>query len=205
MHPETINEKTRCVLEKIAESEIAQNFYLAGGTALAIQLGHRQSMDLDWFSEKDFSNSDLKNKLASLGDFTVTSEEAGTVNGVLDGVKVSYIQYKYPLIRPIIDFEKIKMADKKDIAAMKLDAVSSRGSKKDFIDIYFLLEDFSLKDLLAFFNEKYSKIKYNKMHILKSLIFFDDAENEPLPLMVRVIEWEDIKKRIRTETIKQTE
>jgi hypothetical protein len=91
-------------------------------------------------------------------------------------------------------------ADERDIAAMKIDAVSSRGSKKDFIDIYFLLEKYSLSDLLEIFEKKYAAIKFNRVHILKSLSYFEDAESEPMPIMLKPISWEDVKKKIVAET-----
>jgi len=119
---------------------------MAGGTALAIQLGHRES---------------------------------------IDGVKLSFFYYEYRLLFPLIDFENINLADARDISAMKIDAISSRGSKKDFIDIYFLMKKYGLPDIIDFFMEKYSEVKYNKLHILKSLNYFEDAEKEPELRMIK--------------------
>ncbi len=200
MRSESISQETKCVLGKIAKSDIAKNFYLAGGTALAIQLGHRQSIDLDWFSKSPFSNSDLKKELASLGNFRLDNEAVGTINGLLDGVRVSFFYYDYGLLFPFILFEGVNLADERDIAAMKIDAISSRGSKKDFVDVYFLLEKYQLPELVSFFEKKYSGIKYNKLHILKSLIYFNDAEDEPMPRMFKRIEWRKIKEKIK-ETV----
>ncbi|MEK7161153.1 MAG: nucleotidyl transferase AbiEii/AbiGii toxin family protein, partial [Patescibacteria group bacterium] len=101
-----------------------------------------------------------------------------------------------------IDFENAKLADERDIAAMKIDAVSSRGSKKDFVDLYFLLEKYSLPELIDFFEKKYSNIKFNKLHILKSLTYFEDAEKEPMPEMLKQANWDSIKKKITLETNK---
>lgn len=199
MHKEAISEKTKRVLEKIAGSGIGDKFYLAGGTTLALQLGHRESIDLDWFSAADFSASDLKKELSILGDFVLASEDAGTINGVLDEVKTSFFYYNYSQLFPFINFGKIKLADERDIAAMKIDAISSRGSKKDFVDIYFLMEKYRLAELLEFFEKKYSGIKYNKLHLLKSLVFFNDAEEEPMPMMLKNINWEDMKEKIKHE------
>ena len=89
------------------------------------------------------------------------------------------------------------LADERDIAAMKLDAVSSRGSKKDFIDIYELLKKYTLAELIDFFEKKYAGIRYNMLHILKSLIYFDDADGEPPPVMLRDADWDNIKQSIR--------
>jgi predicted nucleotidyltransferase component of viral defense system len=200
MHPETINNQTKRVLEKIGKAELGNKFYLAGGTSLAIHLGHRISIDLDWFSGKNFSNRDIKEKLSALGAFSLISEEDGTVHGTLDDVKVSFLRYKYGLLFPLIKFEGIQLADERDIAAMKIDAISSRGSKKDFIDIYFLLKKYSLADLLGFFEKKYSGISYNRLHLLKSLSYFTDAERQPMPTMIKPIEWETVKKYLSEQS-----
>lgn len=204
MCPTPINKKTKHVLEKIAEvkDKEIKNFYLAGGTALAIQLGHRESIDLDWFIKKEFSAKILKNKLSSIGRFTLDNEERGTINGTLDKVNVSFLHYPYKLLFPALDFNGVKIADKRDIAAMKIDAISSRGSKKDFIDLFFLLKEYSLNELLGFFEKKYADIKYNKMHILKSLVYFEDAEKEPMPIMIKKIDWKTAKKIVIEEVKK---
>jgi len=198
MHIESIDKKTGRVLEKITTSGIARDFYLAGGTALALQLGHRMSIDLDWFSAKAFSAAKLKNALARLGKVKITGEEEGTLHAVLDGVKVSFFHYKYKPIFPFVGIGKggVKLADKRDIAAMKVDAISSRGTKKDFIDLYFLLQGYSLGDIVGFFEKRYRGIEYNKMHILKSLVYFDDADREPMPIMLKRIAWDSVKKSI---------
>lgn len=203
MHSKSISKKTRVVLEKIAGSGVKElkDFYLAGGTALAIQLGHRESIDLDWFSEKDFSLASFKKYLSSLGKFELTDEADGTLNGVLDKVKVSFLRYDYKLFFPALKFVGVKLADERDIAAMKISAISSRGSKKDFVDLYFLLQKYSLKELFIFFEKKFKGIKYNKLHIIKSLAYFEDAEDEPMPIMLKKVGWEKIKDKIKKELI----
>jgi predicted nucleotidyltransferase component of viral defense system len=200
MYPEAINAKTRLVLEKIKKSGLAQNFYLAGGTALAIQLGHRESIDLDFFCREEFSNSKLKEELSKIGDYFLTSEEEGTLHGTLDDVKLSFLKYDYAQLYPLLEFEGINLADLRDIAAMKIDAISSRGSKKDFLDLYFLLEKYSLAELIAFFEKKFKGIRYNKLHILKSITFFTEAENDPMSVMLKNADWETVKKKIEAES-----
>ncbi len=205
MFPQTIDGATQRVLAKIAQSGLAADFYLAGGTALALQLGHRQSIDLDWFSAKALNNDVLKSKLAKLGDFELASEDKNTIHGSLRGVKVSFLNYPYGLLFPLVDFGNVQLADERDIAAMKIDAVSARGSRKDFIDIYFLLRKYSLSELVGFFEKKYAGLNYNKLHIIKSLGFFADAEKEPLPVMLEAAKWDEVKKRILEETGKVLE
>jgi hypothetical protein len=200
MYAETLDKKTKLILEKITISEIVANFYLAGGTALAIQLGHRRSIDLDWFNGESFSVSGIKNRLSGLGKIEVIGEDKETLNCLLDGVKISFFRYNYKQLFPPIEFSGFKMADERDIAAMKLAAISSRGSKKDFIDLYFLLKKYSLKEIIGFFEDKYSEIKYNRLHILKSLTYFESAEQEPMPIMIKSVDWADVKSFILNKT-----
>ncbi len=205
MEQKPIPQAAKRLLEQIASLDEIQNFYLAGGTALAIQLNHRQSIDLDWFSAKSFSNKKITSSLSKLGDFRINQQEEGTIHGTLNGVKITFLSYKYPLLFPLVNYKAASLANERDIAAMKLDAVSSRGSKKDFIDIYFLLQKYSLNELLSIFQKKFSEIEYNKIHLLKSLAYFDDAENEPMPKMIKKIDWEKIKKFITKKSVEQFE
>jgi hypothetical protein len=196
-----INQETEHVLEKIKKITADNNFYLARGTALAIQLEHRESIDLDWFSTDFFSNEKIKKQLGQIGNFKLDQEEKGTIHGSLDGVKITFLHYKYRPVFPLIDFKEVKLADERDIAAMKLDAISSRGSKKDFIDLYFLLEKYSLKELFEFFENKYKDIEYNKIHLIKSLLYFEEAEQDPMPIMIKDKNWQEIKEKIKTEAL----
>lgn len=202
MFSQTIEPKTKRILDKIVSSGISAQFYLAGGTALAIHLGHRMSIDLDFFSRSDFSIEKIKKELSLLGDVVVNDQEDGTLNASLDGVKISFLRYDYAQLYPYIVFENVNLADERDIAAMKIDASSSRGSKKDFIDLYFLLEKYSLVELIVFFEKKFSDIKYNKLHILKSLVYFSDAEAEPMPMMLKEVSWQKVKEKISQEVLK---
>jgi hypothetical protein len=196
MHPETIDQQTKHVFEKIKKLEILKNFYLAGGTALAIECGHRKSIDLDFFSQDTFDCKKIKQALAVIGEIVIVGEAEGTLHCTIDGVKVSFLHYPYKMLFDFNVFEGIKLADERDIAAMKLDAISSRGSKKDFIDLFILLKKYPLSELIGFFEKKFNEIQYNKLHIFKSLTFFDDAEEEPMPMMLIVVAWEDAKKNI---------
>lgn len=196
MHKEAIDERTKRVWDKIAKTGIAGRFYLAGGTALAVHLGHRKSIDLDFFSQEDFSTPDLRRQLSQIGEIVLLGEADGTLHVTIDHVMVSFFRYGYGLLFPPVKFEGLTLADERDIAAMKLDAVSSRGSRKDFIDIYELLKKHTLAELIDFFEKKYAGIQYNMLHILKSLIYFDDADGEPPPLMLHDTGWDNIKQSI---------
>ncbi|MAF20643.1 MAG: hypothetical protein CMI55_03100 [Parcubacteria group bacterium] len=200
MRQKILNQKTKSLLQEISPKEFLSDFYLAGGTALALQLNHRKSIDLDWFNQKDFNTEKLKRELNQLGKVIIESEEKNSLNLILSGVKLSFLNYPYKLLFPLIDWQKIKLADKRDIACMKLNAISSRGSKKDFIDLFFILKEYPLIELLKLFDQKYQNIKYNKMHIFKSLTYFIEADNEPLPIMLKDINWEEIKKHLQEIT-----
>src|SRR3989338_1498675 len=127
MHPETLASETRRVLEKIGKQPFLSDFYLAGGTALALHLGHRESIDLDFFSEYDFSLEKLRKEMSELGRYVLVNEEPGTLDGMLENVKVTFLRYQYPLLFPLVPFLNIRIADERDIACMKIDAISSRG------------------------------------------------------------------------------
>lgn len=196
MHEKTINSKTKHVFKQITQSGIVKDFYLAGGTALALQLGHRVSIDLDWFSEKDFLLQDMIRQLEKVGALKVVGQEEGTLHVELDGVKMSFLRYSYSLLYQFVVYADANLADPRDIACMKLDAVSSRGSKKDFIDLYFLLERYSLDELLGFFERKYSGAKYSYANLVKSLTYFQDAEADPMPEMLESVSWEEVKENV---------
>lgn len=197
MYEKVLDSKTKHLFEKIKKTKIPKIFYLAGGTGLALQFGHRKSIDLDWFSKKPFPTKDLKNELGLLGRFKIDQEEKDTLNCILSGVRLSFFEYPYKVLFPFLKYRNIKIADFRDIACMKIDAISSRGSKKDFIDLYFILEQLSLEKLLKLFDKKYKKIEYNKLHILKSLTYFKETEKNPLPIMIRKISWDIVKKEIQ--------
>lgn len=195
MHKETISENTGIVLEKIAP--IATPFYLAGGTALALLFGHRISIDLDFFSENTFSISSLISQLNTLGKLKIENQSESTFNGLLDGVKISFFRYPYPLLFPTKKYDDVELADERDIGAMKIQAISGRGSKKDFVDLFILLKKYSLKELIDFFHKKYEKFDYNQLHILKSLGYFYDADTDPEPTYISPINWNEVKKSIK--------
>jgi len=202
MYQETIDARTKRVLESLGETDFIKDFYLAGGTALALQIGHRKSIDLDWFSKKEFSNVELKYVLSrlGLGKLKIYSEDERTLNTELYEVKTSFFGYRCKTLFPFEKYGKnVNLASVADIACMKVDAISSRGSKKDFIDLYFMLQKYPLKELLNLFDRKYKEIEYNHLHILKSLIYFQDTGNDPMPLMLKKIDWEEIKKEIKRQ------
>ncbi len=200
MRKEAITKNTKSVLDAISESGIAKDFYLAGDTAPALYFGHRFSVDLDWFAEKFDYNLFFRKKLENLGKLGIDSESKKTFNGALNGVKISFFEYPYPLISPKSKYkENVYLAGIPDIAVMKLEAVSSRGSYKDFTDIYFLLQKYSLKGMLGFLRKKFVNIDYNETHLLKALTYFEDVKGTAKPEMIKAVSWKKVTKTIREE------
>jgi len=192
MFEKAIDSKTRQVLRKIREAQVLENFYLAGGTALSLILGHRKSIDLDFFSSSFPKFEILMAKLKTLNP-KVINQDKGTLDLYMDDVKVSFLEYKYPLVGDFLEFDQVKVASLEDIACMKLSAISSRGSKKDFIDLYFILQKFSLGELLALFEKKFKGVNYQMSHILKSLVYFEEAEKQPDPEFLVDVDWNEVK------------
>src|ERR1035437_6272526 len=176
MHEETLAKSTRRLFDKLAESPWISDFYLAGGTALAMRLGHRISVNLDFFSEKGFNEAALIDKLVSIGDLRIFQKASRSVTGSIDEVKVSFLGYEYPILTAGTLWSGVTIASMEDIACMKLDALSSRGTKRDFIDLYFIAEQIPLARILKSFERKYASIKFNVLHIKKSLVYFRSEE-----------------------------
>ena len=199
MFENAISVKTKKLFKTIAKQDFINAFYLAGGTALALRLGHLISIDLDFFSKYNFHEKTIQNKLKNLGNLTINQIETQTINAILNDVKLSLIHYPYNLIAKSDDYFGIKIASIEDIACMKIDAVSSRGTKRDFVDIYYICEHgFDLKNILNLFDEKYKGIKFNRLYQLKSLVYFEDADAQPMPKMLVKTDWEKVKMFFRT-------
>jgi len=177
--------------------------YLAGGSGLSLYLGHRISVDFDFFTPQNFNQEMLATALSQSGQFTTTSINPDTLLGVFDETKFSIFRYQYPLLFPTNDCQGIQVADKRDIAAMKIAAVMDRGTKKDFIDLYFLEKDgITLTDSLKLYNRKYGSLASNAYSILKSLTYFVDAEESEMPRMVVPVVWDAVKKYFQEATKK---
>jgi hypothetical protein len=178
--------------------------YLAGGTAAALQLGHRISRDLDFFTEQSFDEKQLAPALATLG-VQKLAFDVQTIYGIFCDVPFSYFYYKYPLLAKPHTFEGISIADLDDIAAMKIDAIATRGIKRDFIDLYCIIQSrgISLNTIISFYEQKYGMERDMVIHALRSLTYFEDAEknnlqDRPLELLQK-LDWEEVKRFFREE------
>ena len=191
---------TLAVLKKLMLHVSLSDFYLVGGTALALQIGHRISVDIDLFSEKEFSAEDLFRELKTMDAVEVIGMDKHTLNLTIEDCKTDIIRFNYPLLEKILNEDGIRMLHKKDIAAMKLSAIANRGSKKDFFDLFFLLKEYPLNEILGFYTHKFGN--RDKFHIYKSLTFFNDAEMDPDPIMLIKTTWLEVKSNIQNEVKK---
>lgn len=179
--------------------------FLVGGTALALQLGHRISVDIDLFSETDFDTNEILSELRQdlelqvimqkeKNSLIINSRKKNTNN---EFVKVDFVKYAYPLLKELKNEDGIRLLSIEDIIPMKLSAIANRGAKKDFFDIYELMKTYSLSDMLELFSRKYPDIAH--FHILKSLTYFDDAEEDFDPITLLNTDWEIVKQTIENK------
>jgi hypothetical protein len=200
-YSEGLNSIQMQVLQTIAPFASERHFYLAGGTALAIFLRHRQSLDLDWFTPQPLLDPmGLAQALRQAGvPFSTGQTAPGTLHGQIEDLRVSFFEYRYPLLLPLVQWQEIgiSLASLDDLACMKLSAIAQRGSKKDFFDIYALCQAHrSLEELLERYLQKFSVADISP--VLYGLVYFDDAETEPDPLMLAETTWSQVKRTLRT-------
>ena len=179
-------------------------FYLAGGTALAIQIRHRTSLDFDFYTEKKFDVRELREEFGSrfkkIQEIYIAED---TLVLAVNDINISFFKYPYSLIRPAKRLESISVASIEDISAMKIIAISQRGKRRDFIDIYFLMKNFGLKKILEFTREKYPM--FNIYVGLQGLVYFKDADEDLEKNRFRLlknIDWEELKEYIIKEVNK---
>lgn len=187
----TVEPHTLELLKKLIQEPFLSEARLVGGTALALQYGHRMSVDLDFFGNIENDSHLIKTVLRKIGTLSIFKESANIKIYSVDGIKVDFVNYTYPWIDSAIEKDGLRLASPKDIAAMKINAVEGRGTKKDFIDMYFLLKHYTLKEILTFYAEKYPE--NSQFRALMSLTYFEDAENEIMPKMFSNTKWEDMK------------
>ena len=181
------------VLTDIQENTTSAGFALAGGTSLALRLGHRLSVDLDFFTPDPFDPATLAHHLGS-GPESITGQAEGTLQLRINDVKVEFLRHDYPALADIDIIKNIRMWSLQDVTAMKLNAISNRGSKKDFFDIAALLDHFSLEAMIAHYRSKYRPATL--LMVIRSLAWFDDADAEPDPISLRNDTWPDVMTKI---------
>jgi hypothetical protein len=174
--------------------------FLFSGTSLALQIGHRNSIDIDLFGCQVIDNELFIDILNEIGITEVSKSSKNILITIIDTIKVDFVNYRYPLLEKPFEIEGIRMVSKKDIAAMKMNAIAGRGSKKDFIDVYFLLNEFTLREMLDFYNQKY--FDGSEFLVYKSLSYFEEANIQPQPEMFLDFDWEICKQKIIEEVLK---
>lgn len=204
MHTELLTEPQKRILPPLAEALVGTDYYLAGGTALTLRIGHRPSVDFDWFTPQLGDPEGLLRRLNAFHiAFTVLSVSVETVYLSIEAVQVSFIGYAYPLLQSTVLWPQIglQLAGTDDIACMKLSAVASRGARKDFIDLHCLITRFrSLEEYLGLYRKKYQQRDLG--HVIRSLVYFADAEVEPEIETNPPLAWETLKRDIETWVVR---
>lgn len=197
----TIEPHTLELLKTLSAQPMLKQARLVGGTALALQYGHRMSVDLDFFGHIPENTEELIDMASAAGECVVLNRTSSILQMTIDQVKVDFVDYsRYKWIdQPIVE-DGIVLASDKDIAAMKVNAVIGRGTRKDFVDMYMLLKHYSLAEILAFYKEKYPE--YSEYRALLSMTYFDDAEMQDMPRMFITTPWNEMKSVI-IQAVKQ--
>ena len=197
MHEEALPEASSDVLAALTAvgGDELCGWVLAGGTGLALQLGHRVSEDFDFFRTSGMDTPSLFDRLKETGACEALQYGERTLSVLLSGVRLSFFQIDAPFLFPTAPFRFFAVADRRDIALMKLLAVNNRGSRKDFVDLYGILQTggATLSDYLEMLPRKYGKGGLNPNQVVMSLTYFDDAEAEPLPRMLTPFDWDRCK------------
>ena len=202
LHKETVDQSTLELLISLQQKPYLKGFHLVGGTALALYMGHRKSIDLDLFSNIDFEAGQVLENLSVDFPFNLFFSSKNTLKGSINQVQIDILAHRYPLINEPVIIENVSLLSVEDIIAMKLNAVAVSGQRvKDFIDIYFLLQSFTVKQMIEFYKRKYSQ--YNEVNVLKSLCWFEDVDISGWPILLKnpTLKWDTIKKTLEKAVV----
>ncbi|MBQ9339085.1 MAG: nucleotidyl transferase AbiEii/AbiGii toxin family protein [Paludibacteraceae bacterium] len=192
---QTVRPDTLELLKAISAQPEIKQLRLVGGTALALQYGHRQSVDLDFFGKLPEDKDELIDVVHRVGEVMVLNRGKIILQMVVNQVKVDFVDYsRYPWIDEPVQGDGFILASDKDIAAMKINAIMGRGTRKDFIDLYVLLQHYSLPQIMDFYRQKYPE--FSEYRALLSMTYFDDAEMQDMPLMLIDTPWESMRASI---------
>lgn len=197
LHLETIEPKTLELLRRLQSLSIFEHSRLVGGTALALQLGHRKSIDLDMFGTIEATSEEIQDACRNAGELEISKTSKNINIYWVDGIKVDCVNYPYEWLEECKVLDGLRLASVNDIAAMKISAIINRGTKKDFIDLHFLLKEMSLNQILDLYDKKYPD--GSRFIAIKSLTYFEDAESDPMPYMFNDVTWDDVKGSIISE------
>ena len=193
---QTVLPDTLELLKVLIQQPLLKDMRLVGGTSLALQYGHRRSVDLDFFGMTTEDVDELTDMMRECSKDLVKGSCTKRIKTYfLNGVKVDVVNYDYKWIDDVVEGGGLRLASPKDIAAMKVNAVMGRGTKKDFIDVYFLLQHYSFDELIKFYLQKYTD--GSEYRALLSMSYFADADPQPMPYMYQQVDWETIKSEIK--------
>jgi hypothetical protein len=204
MFLDTLSADARQLLIRLGRQPLLRTFYLAGGSAAALHMGHRISVVLDFFTQQDhYETEPLIQHLQTIAHLEIQQQNRGTLVGRLGDVRISFFVYPYPLLAEPEELEGCRVAQLLDIALMKLIAISQRGTKRDFVDLFFICQkDYNLGELLRQIPLKYTTVSYPAYHILRALVYFFDADEDESPQMLATFYW-DQAKRFFEDQVKQ--
>lgn len=207
IHWEALTTETRELFHQIAQLPFISDFYLGGGTGLALQIGHRFSVDLDFFSDSpgavgESQRKTILNVLKEESYLQITWDKDGTFVANWNNVGISLFRLdQHPLVKIPVLIQDIRVASIEEIGARKLAAILSRGTRKDYIDLYFILQQTSLAHLFEVAAIKYPYNVAFPTFAVRALSYFDDAEAEPMPRMIKMVNWEQVKTYLDEQSI----
>ena len=193
----TIDPETLQLLKDLQKLKIFKDFLLVGGTSLALQIGHRTSIDLNLFTSTGIDISSIPDEIEHLGKIRIINQASRILNLFINNIKVDFVSYQYDFLNPVVSKDGLRLASIPDIAAMKLAAITGRGSRKDFIELYFILQLYPLAEIFKFYRSKFPD--GSEFLVYKSLTYFGDAEIEPIPKMIKPVDWNEVKRKIISE------
>jgi hypothetical protein len=200
VHPKVLSAEAWKTVRSLAGGGWLDSWVLAGGTGLALHLGHRYSEDLDLFRGQPFDPAELAQSLSRIGRVRVQQIAEDTLHLELSSLRVSFLRTQAPLLFPGTSYRRLTVADPRDIAVMKVIAIGGRGSRKDFVDLFFYLKSGgTLAGVLSLVDQRYHEVDFNSYHLLKSLVYFRDAEEEPMPQMIKPLAWDAVKELLIAE------
>jgi len=202
LYTNTVEPNTLVLLKSLQKIKEFSKLRLVGGTALALQIGHRKSIDLDFFGEIELTGNEIISVLYehNFTELVIENERKNIHQFRINDIKVDFVNYSFKWLSEALFVDEIFMALQEDIAAMKLEAITNRGSKKNFIDIFFLLKNFSLTQMLDFYKNKFPFGSI--FNVVRSLSYFEDAEIQVTPNLIQPLDWNVIKQTIKQAVIK---
>ena len=204
----TVTEEMREILHGFFNSPLGKKFHLAGGTALSLQIGHRKSIDLDLFSQTEDIPTIRNSLLQSLSSFSpeLADSSWGNLVFLARNVRVGFYGYGYELVRPLIAEGPVQLASLEDIALMKMDALLSRATRKDFYDLYFITQNITFETLFELAKRKFPSVRDFEVQVVKRLVYFDSADHDTDPVLLFPADWDSVKNYFtqKAKAIEQT-